>query len=186
MNLKYDLIFNTLSQKPELVCDSIIRLTEDHRDCNILQQILVAEINPDFSGGTELCLHYNIPYEIGANCVIVEGTRGQNNQFAACVYPVNTRIDMNGVVRKKLNARRVSLAAVDEVIKTTGMEYGSITPVGLPKDWTVLIDSNILSQENIIIGSGKVSSKIYLPTELLIQLTKGTIVKGLVKTQCSE
>jgi prolyl-tRNA editing enzyme YbaK/EbsC (Cys-tRNA(Pro) deacylase) len=86
---------------------------------------------------------------------------------------------MNKIVRKQLNARRISLAKVEEVIEKTGMEYGSITPLGLPNSWPVLIDSRILLQEKIIIGSGKLQSKICLPTDLLVKLTNASIIEGL-------
>lgn len=64
---------------------------------------------------------------------------------------------MNKTVRNVLNVRRVSLAPVNKVIEMTGMEYGSVTPLELPKDWSILIDSSILQKETIIIGSARLN-----------------------------
>jgi prolyl-tRNA editing enzyme YbaK/EbsC (Cys-tRNA(Pro) deacylase) len=175
------LSFVPLGEHPELVCESIQQLVENYDNSRLSHQILVAEIDPEFAGGLDLCSHYNIQCEKGANCVVVEATRAQSKQFAACIYPVGSRVDMNKAVRKQLYARRVSLAQVDEVIEKTGMEYGSITPIGLPKDWLILIDSSILCQEKIIIGSGKLHSKLCISTALLVQLTNASILSGLAQ-----
>ena len=51
-----------------------------------------------------------------------------------------TRADVNGVVRRRLDARKASFAPMDEAVALTGMEYGGITPIGLPADWPVLVD----------------------------------------------
>ena len=52
-----------------------------------------------------------------------------------------TRADVNGVVRRRLDVRKASFAPMDEAVALTGMEYGGITPIGLPKDWPVLVDA---------------------------------------------
>jgi prolyl-tRNA editing enzyme YbaK/EbsC (Cys-tRNA(Pro) deacylase) len=40
------------------------------------------------------------------------------------------------------------------------MEYGGITPVGLPVGWPVLVDEAVAAQPWIVIGSGIRGSKI--------------------------
>ncbi|MDK4679238.1 YbaK/EbsC family protein [Kingella negevensis] len=53
-----------------------------------------------------------------------------------------------------MDAKKVSFAPLPEVIAATGMEFGSITPVGLPENWAVLIDSSVLQLENVMISGG--------------------------------
>ncbi len=129
------LFFYPAYERTDLLCQSIQKFLSDKIDKDVLEKILVAEIDPKFAGGRELCNHYSIPFERGANCVVIEARRAQTTQIAACLYPVGSRVDMNKVVRKKLNSRRISLAPIDEIIEKTGMEYGSITPLGLPNGW---------------------------------------------------
>ena len=43
-----------------------------------------------------------------------------------------TRADVNGLVRRRLDARKASFAPMDDAVALTGMEYGGITPLGLP------------------------------------------------------
>jgi len=61
--------------------------------------------------------------------------------YAACVVLATTRADVNGVVRHRLGARKASFAPMDDAVRLSGMEYGGITPIGLPADWPVLIDA---------------------------------------------
>ncbi|MBR1884427.1 MAG: proline--tRNA ligase, partial [Clostridia bacterium] len=55
------------------------------------------------------------------------------------------------------------------------------TPIGLPKDWMILVDPLIKEQEQIIIGGGLVNSKISLPTELFLKIPNVEIVDGVAK-----
>ena len=63
--------------------------------------------------------------------------------YAACVVAATTRADVNGLVRRHLDARKASFAPVEAVTAATAMEYGGITPVGLPADWPVLVDEAV-------------------------------------------
>jgi prolyl-tRNA editing enzyme YbaK/EbsC (Cys-tRNA(Pro) deacylase) len=40
------------------------------------------------------------------------------------------------------------------------MEYGGITPIGLPPDWPILIDDHVAGSDRIVVGSGIRGSKI--------------------------
>jgi prolyl-tRNA editing enzyme YbaK/EbsC (Cys-tRNA(Pro) deacylase) len=91
--------------------------------------------------------------------------------------------------KKALNARRVSLAPLDLVLQETQMEYGSITPFGLPAHWPILLDTRLANVPLIIIGSGLVKSKLSLPNQALMSLANVQIIEGLatksnVLTRC--
>ena len=48
------------------------------------------------------------------------------------------------------------------------MQYGGITPIGLPDDWPILVDDAVVAAGEVVIGSGLRASKILLSaTELL-------------------
>ena len=59
------------------------------------------------------------------------------------------------------------------------MEYGGITPIGLPDGWPVLIDPAVLEQQSVVIGSGLRRSKLLLPPKLLTELPGADVVEGL-------
>ncbi len=90
-----------------------------------------------------------------------------------------TRADVNGVVRRRLGARKASFAAMDDAVRLTGMEYGGITPIGLPADWPILIDGAVLRREVVVIGSGVRRSKLALPATSLAELPGAEVIEGL-------
>lgn len=141
----------------------------------------VSQIDPQYAGGVELCNQYNIPEEIGANCLIIEAKRAQQVWYAACLVPVGYRYNMTSVVRKALNARTVSVAPLDMVIEKTGMEYGSITAIGLPEEWTIFVDPLVMENERIIIGGGYVNSKLSILTEVFREMPNAVILDGVAK-----
>jgi len=65
---------------------------------------------------------------------------------------------------------------VDSAVSLTGMEYGGITPVGLPEDWAILVDTNVIDQERVIIGSGIRGSKILAATSVLASLPNAEVL----------
>jgi prolyl-tRNA editing enzyme YbaK/EbsC (Cys-tRNA(Pro) deacylase) len=71
---------------------------------------------------------------------------------------------VNNVVRKHLDARKISFAPIEKAMELTGMEYGGITPVGLPADWPILVDEAVMKQDTVIIGSGIRGSKLAVRT----------------------
>jgi prolyl-tRNA editing enzyme YbaK/EbsC (Cys-tRNA(Pro) deacylase) len=129
--------------------------------------------------GTALSEHYDVNLEDGANCIIVRGKRGEMRITAAVLVPVGYRADLDGLVCEKLDTKKVSMAPLEDVIAESGMEYGSITPVGLPEAWKILIDSRLVKKESIIVGGGKQISKLRVSTAFLKQLPNVEIVENL-------
>ena len=139
----------------------------------------VTEIDPTLSDTAAFCEKYQITPEVTANCVIVEASRGERKQMAACLILATTRADVNGLVRRTLDARKVSFAPMEEAVRQSGMEYGAINPIGLPSDWPILIDSRIIALDQLVIGSGIRKSKIILPGHILATLPNAQVLEGL-------
>jgi prolyl-tRNA editing enzyme YbaK/EbsC (Cys-tRNA(Pro) deacylase) len=68
---------------------------------------------------------------------------------------------------------------MDDAVARTGMEYGGITPPGLPAGWPVLVDPAVLAAGAVVIGSGVRRSKLVLPGRLLAELPAAEVVDGL-------
>jgi prolyl-tRNA editing enzyme YbaK/EbsC (Cys-tRNA(Pro) deacylase) len=64
-------------------------------------------------------------------------------------------------------------------VRLTGMEYGGITPIGLPAEWPVLIDAAVLGREVVVIGSGIRASKLALPAAALASLPGAEVIDAL-------
>ena len=136
----------------------------------------VSAIDADLADTAAFCEHYDVALDISANCVVVEARRAERVWFAACVVLATTRADVNGIVRKHLGARKISFAPMDRALSLTGMQYGGITPVGLPAGWPILIDLNVVDQERVIIGSGIRGSKLLAATEVLASLSNAQVL----------
>jgi prolyl-tRNA editing enzyme YbaK/EbsC (Cys-tRNA(Pro) deacylase) len=112
---------------------------------------------------------------------VITGRREGQVRYAACVVLATTRADVNGVARRELDVRKASFAPVDEAVAATGMEYGGITPIGLPGGWPVLVDALVAAAPRVVVGSGVRRSKLSLPGSLLGRLPGAAVIEGLAR-----
>jgi prolyl-tRNA editing enzyme YbaK/EbsC (Cys-tRNA(Pro) deacylase) len=117
--------------------------------------------------------------ETSANCVVVAGKRAGETGYAACLVLSTTRVDVNGTVRRHLGVRKASFAAMDTAVGETGMEYGGITPVGLPAGWPILDDRAVVDTPWLVIGSGRRRGKLIVPGKVLGALPGAVVLDGL-------
>ncbi len=139
----------------------------------------VAEIDPDLADTAAFCEKYQVSPAESANCVVVTGRRDGEPRFAACLVLATTRADVNGLARRRLDVRKASFAATELAVAETGMEYGGITPVGLPPGWPVLIDAAVAAAPQVVVGSGIRRSKLILPGAVLAGLPGAEVLDGL-------
>jgi prolyl-tRNA editing enzyme YbaK/EbsC (Cys-tRNA(Pro) deacylase) len=134
------------------------------RDPAAAARVMVAEIDPDLADTAALTEAYGLDLHASANCVLVVGKRGGDERFAGCVVRATTRADVNTVVRRLLDVRKATFLPTERAVQLSGMEYGGITPIGLPVGWRVLADDDVLAdEEHVVVGSGVRRSKILLP-----------------------
>ena len=138
------------------------------RDPTAADQVLVAEIDPELADTQALVEAYGLTLHASANCVVVIGRRAGQERLAACVVRATTRADVNDRVKRLLDVRKATFLATERAVTDSGMAYGGITPIGLPGDWRVLVDADILADDSpVVVGSGVRHSKILLPGSLL-------------------
>ncbi|MEV5342032.1 YbaK/EbsC family protein [Streptomyces sp. NPDC052676] len=144
------------------------------------EQILYVDTDPRWADTAVFVEHYGRELlEQSANCVVVAGKRGGESTLAACVVLSTTRVDVNGVVRRHLGARKASFASMDTATGETGMEYGGITPIGLPADWPVLVDSAVVDLPYVLVGSGRRRGKLLVPGKAFAELPGAVVLEGL-------
>lgn len=137
----------------------------------------VAEIDPELADTAPFCEAYASPPQLSANCVVVAGRRGGETRHAAVLVLATDRADINGVVRRHVDARKISFAPMDEAVEVTGMEYGGITPVGLPEGWPVLVDEAVVAAGEVVIGSGVRGSKLLVDAAELAALQGAEVLQ---------
>lgn len=142
-------------------------------------QVGVVEIDPAIADTAALSEAYDLPLTTGANCVVVGGRRDGVERVAACLVRADTRADVNNLVKRTLDVRKASFLPMDRAVEESGMEYGGITPVGLPDGWRLLVDERVLGIEVAVIGSGVRRSKLLLPGALAAELPGAEVLVGL-------
>ncbi len=171
------------SAHPELLADPVAAALADAAAQDpSFADVAVAAIDPELADTAAFCAAYDVPLEISANCVVVAGRREGEQRIAACVVLATTRADVNGMVKRRLDVRKASFLSMDEAVAQSGMEYGGITPLGLPPEWPVLVDEAVATLEWAIIGSGLRRSKLAIPGPALAALAargRGGVVPGL-------
>ncbi|SDB81393.1 Cys-tRNA(Pro) deacylase, prolyl-tRNA editing enzyme YbaK/EbsC [Raineyella antarctica] len=142
----------------------------------------VAPIDAALADTAAFCEAYDSPPSHSANCVVVAGKRAGAVTYAAVLVLASDRADINGVVRRHLGVRKISFAPQEEAVELTGMEFGGITPIGLPTEWPLLIDAAVMDRDQVVIGSGIRGSKIVVaPGDLAAR--NGALVLELTKAE---
>ncbi|MBP6942632.1 MAG: hypothetical protein KBB55_01160 [Candidatus Buchananbacteria bacterium] len=173
-----NLKFVPAQDHPELmsvvVAEAISKLSDKGK-------IGVTEIDPNLSDTAAFCEEYKVGMSQAANCVILEAKRADKTWLAACVILGNTRTDVNGLARRTLDARKVSFAPMEKAVTESAMEYGAITPIGLPVEWSILVDQVVAESDYVIIGSGIRKTKLAIPGNLFALLPNVQIISDLAR-----
>ena len=171
------LTFNPLTAGCTLVAKPVLDCVER---LGLHDSVLVAEIDPNLADTASFCEQYDVPLALGSNCLVLEAKRGDKVWYAACLISANDAADVNGTIRRQLDARKISFAPMETALALTGMEYGGITPVGLPADWPILVDSAILAHEFVVMGGGVRGLKLAVATKIL-QTLPNVIILPIAK-----
>ncbi|WP_433859416.1 YbaK/EbsC family protein [Streptomyces kronopolitis] len=164
----------------DLLSPPVADALRDWQGSVAVEEVRYVDTDPAIADTALLVEHYG-PWllEQSANCVVVAGKRGGRTTLAACVVLSHTRVDVNGVVRRQLGARKASFAPMDQAVEDSGMAYGGITPIGLPADWPLLVDTAVAEVPYALIGSGGRRGKLIVPGRALAELPGATLLDGL-------
>lgn len=165
--------------RPDLLAAPVLAALRGWEGERPVERIAVAEIDPGLADTAAFCERYGVAPEESANCVVVSGKRDGEVRYAACVVLSTTRADVNGAARRHLDVRKASFAPTETAVAETAMEYGGITPIGLPLGWPVLVDRAVAAAASVVIGSGVRRSKLRLPGAVLAGLPGIEVVDGL-------
>lgn len=138
----------------------------------------VVPIDPSLADTEVMTETYGMDLALSSNCILVAGKRAGEERVAACVVRATTNADVNHVVKKTLDVRKASFWPQEHAVEASGMEYGGITPVGVPAEWRLLIDERVAVGWSCI-GSGLRRSKLFVTGDLLVALPGAEVVEGL-------
>jgi prolyl-tRNA editing enzyme YbaK/EbsC (Cys-tRNA(Pro) deacylase) len=157
----------------EQVVAHLRRLGADHE---------IVPCDPALADTAAFCEAYGYSPDDSANTIIVVG-KGETPRPVACVVLASTRLDVNGLVRKRLEVRKASFASADETMELTGMEIGGVTAFALPSGLPIWVDAAVMGRERIILGGGSRSIKILTPPSTLTKLDDVTVIDDLARAR---
>jgi prolyl-tRNA editing enzyme YbaK/EbsC (Cys-tRNA(Pro) deacylase) len=142
-------------------------------------RVQVAAIDPALADTAAMTEAYGLSLLDSANCVVVSGKRAGEERVAACMVRADTRADVNNLVKRTLDVRKASFHPMERAVEETGMEYGGITPFGIPADWRLLVDERVVGIDRAIVGAGVRGAKLFLPGALLAELPGAEVLTDL-------
>lgn len=140
----------------------------------------LVDCDPDLADTAAFCAAYGYAPEDSANAIVVVG-KGDPAVYAMCLVLADSRLDVNKVVRKKLEVRKCSFASPEQTIELTGMQIGGVTPFGMTTELPLWIDSRVMERDRLIIGGGSRDRKLLVPPATLIGHPTSEVVEGLAK-----
>ena len=138
----------------------------------------VVPCDPALADTAAFCEHYGYAPEDSANTIVVASKR-EPRRYVACVVLATTRLDVNGTVKRRLDAGKVSFASAEETAALTGMELGGVTALALPPDLPLWVDAAVMARPRIILGGGSRSMKIHVAPDVFRSLPSVEVVEGL-------
>ena len=145
----------------------------------------VVECDPGLADTARFCEHYGYSLDASANAICVVG-KSVERPMACCVVLASTRLDVNGVVRRRLGTRKASFADAAATVERTGMMIGGVTPFGLPAGLPVWIDARVMECDRVIVGGGSRDCKILCPPASLLAVEGAEVVDDLAKAPPSQ
>jgi prolyl-tRNA editing enzyme YbaK/EbsC (Cys-tRNA(Pro) deacylase) len=140
----------------------------------------VVRIDPAYAVTADFCAEYGYSMDTSANCIVVAAKTGER-RHVACVVQATKRLDVNGVVRRRMGVRKASFAAAEESVAVSGMLPNGVTPFGLPADLPLWVDAGVMAHEQVIVGGGSLSLKLLVDTEVFTRMPQCEIVDDLAK-----
>lgn len=138
----------------------------------------IISCDPALADTAEFCAAYGYSPDQSANTIVAIG-KSDPPVYAACIVLATTRLDVNGVVRRRLEVRKASFAPADETAAITGMRIGGVTPFALPTTLPIWVDSEVTRRDMLILGGGSRSIKILCPPRTLLAMPNAIVVDGL-------
>jgi prolyl-tRNA editing enzyme YbaK/EbsC (Cys-tRNA(Pro) deacylase) len=157
----------------ELVVAHLRRFGADHE---------IVPCDPALADTAAFCEAYGYSPDDSANTIIVVG-KGETPRPVACVVLASTRLDVNGVVRRRLGVRKASFASADETMQITGMEIGGVTAFALPAGLPIWVDAAVMARRRIILGGGSRAIKVLTAPATLTMLVDVTVVDDLARAR---
>jgi len=94
-----------------------------------------------------------------------------DGRFVLCILRGDQRLDRKKLCRA-VDAKHMSLAKADDVLRVTGYPVGAVPPFPLKSEVPAYIDPGVLEMDVVYCGGGDVDALVEVPTEELARVTR--------------
>jgi prolyl-tRNA editing enzyme YbaK/EbsC (Cys-tRNA(Pro) deacylase) len=140
----------------------------------------VMDCDPDLADTAAFCEAYGVPLERSANAILVASKKPEG-LYALCLVLATDRLDVNGTVRRKLGAKKVSFASAEDTLERTGQAIGGVTVFGIPDEIPIWVDPGVLEHDWVVVGAGTRTAKIKLDPTVFAEHSRFEVIPGLAK-----
>ena len=113
-------------------------------------QVRVAAIDPALADTAQFCETYGVTLEESANCVVIAAKRGSRGDLRGLHGHRHHPSRRQRAGAASPGSAKASFGPMDAVTSLSGMEYGGITPIGLPESWPVLVDDLVAKSPTVV------------------------------------
>ena len=99
-------------------------------------------------------------------------TIGKSGGYYVFALPVDKELDLKKAA-KAASEKNVELLPVKDINKVTGYIRGGCTPIGMKKQYPVIIHESALVFDEIIISGGRIGEQIFISPKDLLSVTNG-------------
>ena len=123
----------------------------------------------EFIDGVHIADMLGQRYDMSFKTIVTIGKSGGYYVFA---LPVDKELDLKKAA-KAVSEKNVELLPVKDINKVTGYIRGGCTPIGMKKQYPVIIHESALVFDEIIISGGRIGEQIFISPKDLLSVTNG-------------
>lgn len=123
----------------------------------------------EFIDGVHIADMLGQRYDMSFKTIVTIGKSGGYYVFA---LPVDKELDLKKAA-KAASEKNVELLPVKDINKVTGYIRGGCTPIGMKKQYPVIIHESALVFDEIIISGGRIGEQRFISPKDLLSVTNG-------------
>ncbi len=100
--------------------------------------------------------------------------RGHSKKIYVFVINILNELDLKKCA-KAVNEKNIEMVHVNELLNLTGYVRGGCSPVGLKKNYPIIVSNSIETIDSIIFSGGKIGYQIHCTSSDFLKITKATI-----------
>ena len=122
----------------------------------------------EFIDGVHIADMLSQPYDSTFKTLV---TKGKSGEYFVFVIPIDKELDLKKAA-KSVGEKSVEMIHVKDIKDVTGYIRGGCTSIGMKKQYKTVINSSVLSFDEVIISGGMIGTQIFIKPDDLIKVVR--------------